>query len=90
MLPHVFHHRIKTKGHLLTHVAFKVLFIQNHLKHIQDAIEKLKSYENQVWPLTKFISVFFFVKMVPDRGNTIIFRSSQQLPRFRLTPPRAF
>ena len=69
MLPHVFHHRIKTKGHLLTHVAFKVLFIQNHLKHIQDAIEKLKSYENQVWPLTKFISVFFFVKIIDLPGG---------------------
>ena len=30
--------------------------------------------------------------MTPDRGNTILFRSSQQLPRFRaraLASPRA-
>ena len=39
----------------------------------------------QVWPLTQFFSVSFFV-----RGNTILLRSSQQLPRLRLGPSKGF
>ena len=48
----------------------------------------------QVWPLTQFFFCFLFVKnsliclegksMTPHRGNTILFRSSQQLPHLRL------
>ena len=49
----------------------------------------------QVWPLTQFY-LFPFCEnsliclegksMTPHRGNTILFRSSQQLPRLRLGP----
>ena len=61
------------------------------------------SYEtgggNQVWTLSKFFSVSFCKKslicledktMTPHRGNTILFRSSQQLPRLRLGPSKGF
>ena len=54
----------------------------------------------KVWTLTQFYSVFFFCKksliclegksMTPQRGNTILFRSSQQLPRLRLGPSKGF
>ena len=47
---------------------------------------------DQVWPLTQFFC-FLFVKtlsfnqsMTLHRGNAILFRSSQQLPRLRLRP----
>ena len=53
----------------------------------------------QVWPLTQFF-LFPFCKnsliclegksMTPHRGNTIFFRSSQQLPRLRLGPSKGF
>ena len=55
---------------------------------------------NQVWPLTLFFSVSFLVKKIIDLpggqinytswGNTILFRSSQQLPRLRLGPLKGF
>ena len=54
----------------------------------------------QVWTPTQFFSVSCFVKnsliclegksMTPHRGNTILFRSSQQLPRLRLGPLKGF
>ena len=53
----------------------------------------------QVWPLTQFY-LFPFCEnsliclegksMTPHRGNTILFRSSQQLPRLRLGPSKGF
>ena len=53
----------------------------------------------QVWPLTQFF-LFPFCEnsliclegksMTPHRGNTILFRSSQQLPRLRLGPSKGF
>ena len=53
----------------------------------------------QVWPLTQFF-LFPFCKnsliclegksMTPHQGNTILFRSSQQLPRLRLGPSKGF
>ena len=56
--------------------------------------------KRQVWPLTQFFSVSFlwklidlpggFASMTPHRGNTILFRSSQQLPRLRLGPSKGF
>ena len=58
------------------------------------------SGKKQVWPPTQFFSVSFFVKksliclegksMTPHRGNTILFRSSQQLPRLHLGPSKGF
>ena len=55
---------------------------------------------DQVWPLTQFFSVSFFCEnslicsegksMTPHRGNTILFRSSQQLPRLRLRTSKGF
>ena len=57
------------------------------------------TYHSQVWPLTHFF-LFPFCKnsliclegksMTPHRGNTILFRSSQQLPRLRLGPSKGF
>ena len=55
----------------------------------------LWSGQPKVWPLTQFFPVSFFVKnhwfhwrgksrMTPHRGNTFLFRSSQQLSRLRL------
>ena len=54
----------------------------------------------QVWTLTQFFSVSFFCEnsliclegrsMTSHRGNTILFRSSQQLPRLRLGPSKGF
>ena len=54
---------------------------------------------HQVWPLTQFF-LFPFCKnsmiclegksMTPHRGNTILFGSSQQLPRLRLGPSKGF
>ena len=53
----------------------------------------------QVWPLTQFF-LFLFCEnsliclegksMTPHRGNTILFRSSPQLPRLRLGPSKGF
>ena len=53
----------------------------------------------QVWPLTHFF-LFPFCEhsliclegksMTPHRGNAILFRSSQQLPRLRLGPSKGF
>ena len=54
----------------------------------------------QVWPLTHFLFLFPSCEnsliclegksMTPCRGNTILFRSSQQLPRLRLGPSKGF
>ena len=33
---------------------------------------------------------FYFLFVTPHRGNTILFRSSQQLPRLRLGPSKGF
>ena len=53
----------------------------------------------KVWPLTQFFSVSFCENsliclggksVTPHRGNTILFRSSQQLPRLRLGPSKGF
>ena len=59
-----------------------------------------QSEDAQVWTLTQFFFCFLFVKksliclegksMTPRRGNTILFRSSQQLPRLRLGPSKGF
>ena len=61
--------------------------------------EDMKSYNvraaiGQVWTLTQFFSVSFLWKLIDllegqinypsHQGNTILFRSSQQLPRLRL------
>ena len=43
---------------------------------------------DQVWPLTHFFLFPFCV--TPHRGNTILFRSSQQLPCPRLGPSKGF
>ena len=53
----------------------------------------------QVWPITQFF-LFPFCEnsliclegklMTPHRGNTFLFRSSQQLPRLRLGPSKGF
>ena len=48
------------------------------------------NHSKQVWPLTQFFSVSFFLLMAPGRGNTILFRSCQQLPRLRLGPLKGF
>ena len=58
------------------------------------------TFSSQVWPLTQLFSVSFFVKksliclegksMTLLQGNTILFRSSQQLPRLRLGPSKGF
>ena len=46
---------------------------------------------HQVWPRLNFFLVDFNEKsMTPHRGNTILFRSSQQLPRLRLGPLKGF
>ena len=53
---------------------------------------------DQVWPLTQIFFCFLFVKspgppgksMTPHQGNTILFRSSQQLPRLCLRPLKGF
>ena len=47
------------------------------------ASKKKDGEMNQVWPLTQF---FLFPFVTPHRGNTILFRSSQQLPRLRRGP----
>ena len=57
------------------------------------ASKKKDGEMNQVWPLTQFF-LFLFCEnsllclegksITPHRGNTVIFRSSQQLPRLRL------
>ena len=53
----------------------------------------------EVWPLTQIFLFPFYKKsliclkgksMTPGRGNTILFRSSQQLPRLRLGPSKDF
>ena len=53
----------------------------------------------QVWALTQFFLLPFSENsliclegksMTPHRGNTILFRSSQQLPRLRLGPSKGF
>ena len=58
-----------------------------------------KPHSHQVWPLTQFFLfplckkslICLEVKsMTPYRGNTILFRSSQQLPRLRLGPSKGF
>ena len=55
--------------------------------------------DTQVWPLTQFFPFPFRKKsliclegksMTPHRGNTILFCSSQQLPRLRLGPSKGF
>ena len=59
-------------------------------------IVELMQKTNQVWPPTHFFMFPFCEKiliclegksMTPHRGNTILFRSSQQLPRLRLRDP---
>ena len=53
----------------------------------------------QVWPLTQFFLFHFCTEsliplegksMTPHQGNTILFRSSQQLPRLCLGPSKGF
>ena len=53
----------------------------------------------QVWPLAQFFLIPFCKNsliclegksMTPQGGNTILFRSSQQLPRLRLGPSKGF
>ena len=52
---------------------------------------RAQANRGQVWSLTQFFSVPFCEKsMIPHRGNTILFRSSQQLPRLRLGPSKGF
>ena len=57
------------------------------------------NYAVQVWPLTQFFLFPFYENsliclegksMTPHLGNTILFRSSQQLPRLRLGPSKGF
>ena len=59
----------------------------------------IRLYGCQVWSLTQFFLFPFCEKsliclegksMTPHRGNTILFRSSQQLPRLRLGPSKGF
>ena len=45
---------------------------------------------SQVWPLTQFFMFPFCESMTPRRGNTVLFRSSQQLPSLRLGPLKSF
>ena len=62
-------------------------------------VSKPMLLKHQVWPLTHFF-LFPFCKnsliclegksTTPHRGNTILFRSSQRLPRLRLGPLRGF
>ena len=64
-----------------------------------DNVNYVGGSEDQVWPLTQLF-LFPFCKnsliclegksMNPHRGNTILFRSSQQLPRLRLGPSKGF
>ena len=63
------------------------------------AVSQLKGSVPQVWPLTQFFLFHFCEKsliclegksMKSHRGNTILFRSSQQLPRLRLGPSKGF
>ena len=59
----------------------------------------IRLYGCQVWPLTQLF-LFPFCEnsliclegksMTPHRGNTILFRSSQQFPRLRLGPSKGF
>ena len=58
------------------------------------------SSQQQVWPLSQSFSVSFLMKrsficfvgksMTPHGGNTILFRSSQQLSRLRLGTSKGF
>ena len=62
--------------------------------------EGVRFMEGQVWTLTQFFFLFPFCEnsliclegksMTPHRGNTILFRSSQQLPRLRLGSSKGF
>ena len=63
------------------------------------AVSQLKGSVPQVWTLTHFFLFPFCRKsliclegksMTPRRGNTILFRSSQQLPRLCLGPSKGF
>ena len=71
--------------------------------HVRNGIEEYEGNSmriQQVWPLTQFFFCFLFCKkslvclegksMTPSRRNTILFRSSQQLPRLRLGPLKGF
>ena len=71
--------------------------------YTQDIVEESDNeqcYDDQVWPLTQLLFCFLFVKKIiylpvgqindPHRGNTILFHSSQQLPRLRLGPSKGF
>ena len=62
-------------------------------------MEYVKGRIFKVWPLTHFFlfplcknSLIFLEgkSMTPPRGNTILFRSSQKLPRLRLGPSKGF
>ena len=57
-------------------------------------INQLRLIFNQVWPLSQYFPVSLIClrdkSMTPRRGNTILFRSSQQLPRLRLGPLKGF
>ena len=65
---------------------------------VGDADRSGRDFESQVRPLCN--SIFSVCKislirlegksMTPHRGNTIFFRSSQQLPRLRLGPSEGF
>ena len=68
-----------------------------------DTSEEIDGKQNrrqkEVWPLTQFFLFPFGEKsliclegksMTPHRGDTILFRSSQQLPRLRLGPSKGF
>ena len=65
----------------------------------ENAIGIVAPYYDQVLPLTQFF-LFPFCEnsliclegkpMTPRRRNTILFRSSQQLPRLRLGPSKGF
>ena len=64
--------------------------------HMYDTVKGSDWLGDQVWSLTQFFFGFLFCEksliclegksMTPHRGNTILFRSSQQLPRLRLGP----
>ena len=73
-------------------------------QHRKAPLEKLTLLVNellvqQVWPPTRFFLFPFWKKsliclegksMTPHQGYTILFRSSQQLPRLRLGPSKGF
>ena len=76
---------------LLTTLVARVLLLVLLNKSVVMDINLVVPEVRQVWRLTHFCLFPFCNKsMTPHRGSTILFRSSQQLPRLRLGPSKGF